>query len=77
MGQTSNGEKSVWDVEDIEMEMNVSDGTIVIGNENGRYQAFGDTQDKYLVDTATGRLFNYQDNGDKWYSYQDTTLFDK
>ena len=45
MGQTSNGEKMDWYVEDIVMDMNVSDGTIKIGNEYGRYQAI--SGDKY------------------------------
>ena len=57
MGQTD-GEKEDWYVEDIaEMEMNVSGGTIKIGNEYGRYQGFADNNDLYLVDTTTGQLF--------------------
>ena len=43
--------------EDKEIVMNVSDGTIRIGNEYGRYQGFANDKFKYMIDTTTGELF--------------------
>ena len=69
MGQTSNKEKMDWNVEDIEMEMNVSDGIIKIGNEYGRYQAISGDKFEYfyLLDTETGAVYNHTENPDNTY----------
>ena len=69
MGQTSNLEKMNWNVEDIELEMNVSDGTINIGNEYGRYQAISGNEYEhfYLLDTETGAVYNHIENPENTY----------
>jgi len=69
MGQTSNLEKMNWNVEDIELEMNVSDGTIKIGNEYGRYQAISGNEYEhfYLLDTKNGTVYNHIENPENTY----------
>ena len=65
MGQTKS-EKMESNVEDIEMEMNVSDGTIKIGNEYGRYQAFSAEGLSYMIETNTGFKYRFNPITKKW-----------
>ena len=61
MGQTK------ADNDDYEMEMNVSGGTIKIGNEYGRYQAIAGNKFEYfyLLDTGTGAIYTQIENPEK------------
>ena len=61
MGQTK------ADNDDYEMEMNVSGGTIKIGNEYGRYQAIpaNKYESFYLLDTGTGTVYTQIENPTK------------
>ena len=65
MGQTKS-EKMESNVEDIEMKMNVSDGTIKIGNEYGRYQAFSAEGLSYMIETNTGFKYRFNPITKKW-----------
>jgi hypothetical protein len=66
MGQTKSEEKMLWNVEDIALEMNVSDGTIKIGNEYGRYQAFSAEGLSYMIETNTGFKYRFNPITKKW-----------
>ena len=63
MGQTK------ADNDDYEMEMNVSGGTIKIGNEYGRYQAISGNEYEhfYLLDTKNGAVYNHIENPENTY----------
>ena len=49
-----------------EMEMNVSGGTIKIGNEYGRYQAYSAEGFSYLIETNTGFKYRFNQITKKW-----------
>ena len=65
MGQTKS-EKMESNVGDIAMKMNVSDGTIKIGNEYGRYQAFSAEGLSYMIETNTGFKYRFNPITKKW-----------
>ena len=70
MGQTvaiDGGTKA--DNDDYEMEMNVSSGTIKIGNEYGRYQVISGNEYEhfYLLDTKNGAVYNHIENPENTY----------
>ena len=60
MGQTK------ADNDDYEMEMNVSGGTIKIGNEYGRYQAYSAEGLSYMIETNTGFKYRFNPITKKW-----------
>ena len=60
MGQTK------ADNDDYEMEMNVSGGTIKIGNEYGRYQAYSSEGLSYMIETNTGFKYRFNPITKQW-----------
>ena len=60
MGQTK------ADNDDYEMEMNVSGGTIKIGNEYGRYQVYSAEGLSYMIETNTGFKYRFNPITKQW-----------